>query len=204
MFLLGIITLFRFSKHKIIIFYINACLRWSIIYYYNLNWRYTLTSQRKLIMLKQILLIILLQSGMVIDWFVTVLLCTQVVNYFITAFYDGAMYLTEAINRTVEDGADLSDGLALSQRVWNNTYMGNNKCRTTYFKPKGVDSDYYLTLCDYCSTLLCGLHADDLTSSFRVECWCCNAVSTLQTHMLSVMNFLDIKGTYSVLSTWTM
>jgi hypothetical protein len=48
------------------------------------------------------------------------------------------------------------------------------------------------------------LHADDLTSSFRVECWCCNAVSTLQTHMLSVMNFLDIKGTYSVLSTWTM
>ncbi|XP_071172165.1 atrial natriuretic peptide receptor 1-like [Mytilus edulis] len=48
----------------------------------------------------------------------------EVVNYFITAFYDGAIYLTEAINRTVEEGGDLNDGLALSQKLWNDTYMG--------------------------------------------------------------------------------
>lgn len=119
-----------------------------------------MTLQHKLIMFEQIRLIILLQSGMVIDLCVALLLCIQVVNYFITAFYDGAMYLTEAINRTIEDGGDLSDGLALSQRVWNNTYMGNNKCRTKYFKPNRIDSDYYLMLSDYCSTLLCGFYSD--------------------------------------------
>lgn len=48
----------------------------------------------------------------------------QVVNYFITAFYDGAIYLAESYNRTIQDGESIDDGIAVAQRMWNTTYEG--------------------------------------------------------------------------------
>lgn len=48
----------------------------------------------------------------------------QVVNYFITAFYDGAIYLAESYNRTIQDGGSIDDGIAVAQRMWNTTYEG--------------------------------------------------------------------------------
>ncbi|XP_062586842.1 atrial natriuretic peptide receptor 1-like, partial [Saccostrea cucullata] len=48
----------------------------------------------------------------------------EVVNYFITAFYDAAIYLAESYNRTIQDGGSVSDGLAVAQRMWNTTYEG--------------------------------------------------------------------------------
>lgn len=48
----------------------------------------------------------------------------EVVNYFITAFYDGAIYLAESYNRTIQDGGSIDDGIAVAQRMWNTTYEG--------------------------------------------------------------------------------
>ncbi|XP_022336489.2 atrial natriuretic peptide receptor 1-like [Crassostrea virginica] len=48
----------------------------------------------------------------------------EVVNYFITAFYDGAIYLAESYNRTIQDGGSIDDGLTVSQKMWNNTFEG--------------------------------------------------------------------------------
>lgn len=45
-------------------------------------------------------------------------------NYFITAFYDGAIYLAESYNRTIQDGSSITDGMAVAQKMWNNTYEG--------------------------------------------------------------------------------
>ncbi|XP_060079814.1 atrial natriuretic peptide receptor 1-like [Ylistrum balloti] len=48
----------------------------------------------------------------------------QTVNYFVTAFYEGVLYLSEAFNRTLADGQNITDGLAVAQKLWNNTYPG--------------------------------------------------------------------------------
>ncbi|XP_021348340.1 atrial natriuretic peptide receptor 1-like [Mizuhopecten yessoensis] len=48
----------------------------------------------------------------------------ETVNYFITAFHDGVLYLSEAFNRTLADGQNITDGLKVSQKLWNNTYSG--------------------------------------------------------------------------------
>ncbi|XP_021348353.1 atrial natriuretic peptide receptor 1-like [Mizuhopecten yessoensis] len=48
----------------------------------------------------------------------------QTVNYFVTAFYEGVLYLSEAFNRTLADGQNITDGLIVSQKLWNNTYPG--------------------------------------------------------------------------------
>ncbi|KAK3085674.1 hypothetical protein FSP39_006966 [Pinctada imbricata] len=48
----------------------------------------------------------------------------EVVNYFITAFYDGVLYLAEAYNKTAAEGGNINNGMAVAQRMWNNTYSG--------------------------------------------------------------------------------
>ncbi|KAL3859686.1 hypothetical protein ACJMK2_009893 [Sinanodonta woodiana] len=46
------------------------------------------------------------------------------VNYFITAFYDSVIYLTIAINKTLEEGGNLSDGYTLARKLWNSSFPG--------------------------------------------------------------------------------
>ena len=50
---------------------------------------------------------------------------TSQVNSFVSAFYDSVVYLGLCINRTIEDGDDLSDGLKVAQKLWNNTFPGD-------------------------------------------------------------------------------
>lgn len=45
-------------------------------------------------------------------------------NYFITAFYDSALYLANAYNQTLEEGNDVTDGLAIAQKFWNASFHG--------------------------------------------------------------------------------
>lgn len=72
----------------------------------------------------------------------------QVVNYFITAFYDGALYLAESYNRTIQDGGSIDDGIAVAQRMWNATYEGLKSM--TALRRKLSWSHYRLHL--YCSS----------------------------------------------------
>ncbi|KAL4229979.1 Nitrogen permease regulator 2 [Mactra antiquata] len=46
------------------------------------------------------------------------------VNYFITAFYDSALYLANVYNITYHRNADLKDGMAIAQTLWNNSFQG--------------------------------------------------------------------------------
>ncbi|KAK3597533.1 hypothetical protein CHS0354_018132 [Potamilus streckersoni] len=46
------------------------------------------------------------------------------VNYFITAFYDSVIYLTIAINKTLKEGGNLTDGYTLARKLWNSSFPG--------------------------------------------------------------------------------
>lgn len=72
----------------------------------------------------------------------------QVVNYFITAFYDGALYLAESYNRTIQDGGSIDDGIAVAQRMWNATYEGLKSTtalrrKLSWSKCIGITNPYY-------------------------------------------------------------
>ena len=55
---------------------------------------------------------------------VTLTLSLLQVNSFVSAYYDSVLYLALCLNRTFEDGLPTSDGLAVAQRLWNNTFRG--------------------------------------------------------------------------------
>ncbi|XP_060570066.1 atrial natriuretic peptide receptor 1-like [Ruditapes philippinarum] len=46
------------------------------------------------------------------------------VNYFITAFYDSAMYLALSYKTVLDEGGDINDGMLVAQRLWNSTFDG--------------------------------------------------------------------------------
>ncbi|XP_052233271.1 atrial natriuretic peptide receptor 1-like [Dreissena polymorpha] len=46
------------------------------------------------------------------------------VNYFITAFYDSAIYLAKSYRTILDEGGDVNDGMAVAQRLWNGTFEG--------------------------------------------------------------------------------
>ncbi|XP_052233141.1 atrial natriuretic peptide receptor 1-like [Dreissena polymorpha] len=46
------------------------------------------------------------------------------VNYFITAFYDSAMYLAHSYRTVFDEGKDIRNGQEVAQRLWNSTFQG--------------------------------------------------------------------------------
>ncbi|WAR13368.1 ANPRA-like protein [Mya arenaria] len=48
----------------------------------------------------------------------------EAVNYFITAFYDSAIYLALSYRAVLDDGGDIRDGNLVAQRLWNTTFQG--------------------------------------------------------------------------------
>ncbi|XP_053402705.1 atrial natriuretic peptide receptor 1-like [Mercenaria mercenaria] len=48
----------------------------------------------------------------------------EAVNYFITAFYDSAIYLALSYKTVLDEGGDIDDGMAVAQRLWNSTFEG--------------------------------------------------------------------------------
>ena len=48
------------------------------------------------------------------------------VNYFITAFYDSAIYLAMAYRKTLQEGGDINDGMAVAQKLWNSSFSGRS------------------------------------------------------------------------------
>ena len=51
------------------------------------------------------------------------------VNFFIGAFYDGVMLLGMALNETLSANESLTDGRAVTLRMWNRTFQGNLRVR---------------------------------------------------------------------------
>ena len=47
-------------------------------------------------------------------------------NYFITAFYDSAIYLAMAYHKTLQEGGDINDGMAVAQKLWNSSFPGKH------------------------------------------------------------------------------
>ena len=62
-----------------------------------------------------------------IDWVPSCSLCQ--VNFFIGAFYDGVMLLGMALNETLSANESLTDGRAVTLRMWNRTFQGNLRVR---------------------------------------------------------------------------
>lgn len=46
------------------------------------------------------------------------------VNFFIGAFYDGVVLLGMALNETLAEGGDITDGIAVTRRMWNREFEG--------------------------------------------------------------------------------
>ncbi|XP_052131818.1 receptor-type guanylate cyclase gcy-28, partial [Frankliniella occidentalis] len=46
------------------------------------------------------------------------------VNFFIGAFYDGVQLLGMALNETLTEGGDITDGVAVTRRMWNREFDG--------------------------------------------------------------------------------
>lgn len=46
------------------------------------------------------------------------------VNFFIGAFYDGVYLLGMALNETLSERGNLSDGVAITKRMWNRDFYG--------------------------------------------------------------------------------
>ncbi|XP_014663429.1 PREDICTED: atrial natriuretic peptide receptor 3-like [Priapulus caudatus] len=49
---------------------------------------------------------------------------TKEVNYFIGGFYDAVLMHALSIRRIIAEDGDITDGLAVSQRLWNTTFQG--------------------------------------------------------------------------------
>ncbi|XP_052230204.1 atrial natriuretic peptide receptor 1-like isoform X2 [Dreissena polymorpha] len=46
------------------------------------------------------------------------------VSYYVTSFYDAAMYLAHAYKRMAEKGGNIKDGMAIAKYFWNSSYPG--------------------------------------------------------------------------------
>ncbi|XP_058797480.1 atrial natriuretic peptide receptor 1 isoform X1 [Phymastichus coffea] len=46
------------------------------------------------------------------------------VNFFVGAFYDGVYLLGMALNETLAEGGDISDGMAITRRMWDRHFIG--------------------------------------------------------------------------------
>lgn len=77
------------------------------------------------------------------------------VNYFITAFYDSAIYLAMAYHKTLQEGGDINDGMAVAQKLWNSSFPGkiSQAVRMRFLRPLFIDFlivaqvDLYLPFC---------------------------------------------------------
>lgn len=63
-------------------------------------------------------------------------------NYFVGAFHDGVIMHALSINKTIEEGGDITDGLAVAQKMWNQTFTGSLKINAE----KLMKATLYLTL----------------------------------------------------------
>ena len=48
------------------------------------------------------------------------------VNSFVGAFYDAVLLYAQAVNETLHDGLDPSNGTDVTQRMWNRTFQGTH------------------------------------------------------------------------------
>lgn len=49
---------------------------------------------------------------------------SEPVNPFVTAFYDAVILYATALNETLENGGSISNGIEITQRMWNKTFQG--------------------------------------------------------------------------------